>query len=159
MGLRGPKKTPTAILKLNGSWRGKVRPDANEQAEMPEPPSWLVGRVRDVWMELAPLLLDKGVLTLRDRNALARYCQIWHRWRQAEEFIDAYGSTYTITKADKQGREKVVNTKAHPQARLALALSSLLEKLEADFGMNPAARADILTKKPHGQIETRQRQA
>lgn len=125
---------------------------------MPEPPSWLTGRVLEVWKELAPLLLDKGVLTTRDRNALSRYCQLWHRWRQAEEFIDTYGSTYTITKEDKQGREKVVNTKAHPQARLALALNTLLEKLEADFGMNPAARADILTPKDKAPIETRQRQ-
>lgn len=158
MGLRGPKKTPTAVLKMTGSWRANGRPDSQEPAEMPPPPSWLAGRVLEVWKELAPVLLQKGVLTVRDRNALARYCQLWHRWRQAEEFIDTYGSTYTITKTEKAtGKEKVVNTKAHPQARLALALNTLLEKLEADFGMNPAARADILTPKDKAPIETRQR--
>lgn len=154
MGSRGPRKTPTAILQMNGSWRAKNRPDAKEQAELPPAPTWLKGRTLEVWNELAPMLANKGVLTLRDANALARYCQTWVRWREAEEFLDKAGMSFSIVR-DKKGEP--VGTKSHASARLSLALQTILEKLEADFGMNPAARADILTPKEKPAMPTRDR--
>jgi len=152
MGARGPKKTPTAILKLKGSWQAKHRPDVQEQAEMPDAPAWLSGKPLAAWKELAPVLLSKGVLTIRDANALARYCQLFVRWREAEDFMDRHSAIIPVMKGGK-----VIGTKPHAYARLALGLSAQLEKLEADFGMNPAARADIMTPKEKAPIETRQR--
>jgi hypothetical protein len=42
MGKRGPPPTPTPILQLRGSWRGKLnRDEPQPEPVAPEKPSWL----------------------------------------------------------------------------------------------------------------------
>lgn len=136
MGKRGPKRTPTAILKIRGSRRANDRPDGSTIAEMPDPPSRLSGRALEVWHEYAPLIFNAKVLTLRDRNALARYCELTEQYEKALAFVQKYGTTYPST--DAQG-----NTifRRHSQAIEVRNLSAILARLEAAFGLEPSARA------------------
>ena len=138
MGIRGPKKTPTAILELRGSKRASDRPDLRVHAELPDPPVWLDGPALDMWHELAPMLYHAKVLTKRDRNALARYCRIWHRWRQTELQVDKLGMS--LVKLDKNKQPEL---QRNPLAIEARNLAALLDRMEAAFGLNPAARASI----------------
>ena len=76
MGKRGPRPTPTSILKLRGSTL--VTPE-REAAEVhgptgaPNRPDWLDDQAKAAWDEIAPMLQDMGILTRIDGNALARY--------------------------------------------------------------------------------------
>ena len=36
-----------------------------------------------------------------DRGALARYCQLWARWRENEEFLKEHGQAYPVK--DRRG--------------------------------------------------------
>lgn len=138
MGSRGPKPTPTAILDLRGSKRAADRPDLRVHPELPDPPSWLVGPALDMWHELAPMLYHAKVLTRRDRNALARYCRLWHRWRLAEEQVDQIG--LMLVGKDAAGNAVV---RRNPVAIEARNLAAMLDRLEAAFGLNPASRSAI----------------
>lgn len=142
MGKRGPRPTPTAILKARGSRRA----DRNPAEPQPEPgrpdcPPWLPPEAKDCWAAIVPRLEQMAVLTLADRNALTRYCVLWARWREAETWIRDHGETYTVTDAD--GNPRGVQT--HPKVAIAAKLSAQLERLEADFGLNPSARSRIVT--------------
>ena len=138
MGSRGPKKTPTAILDARGSWRAADRPDLRVHPELPDPPLWLVGTALEMWHEIAPLLFHAKVLTRRDRNALARYCRLWQRWRQCEEQVDKVGPS--IVARDKDGN---VEIRRNPVAIEARNLAVVLDRMESAFGMNPSSRSAI----------------
>lgn len=139
MGRRGPKPTPTAILKLRGSILYPRRGDKDEKPEMPNPPAILAGRALEVWHEVAPKLFGIGVLTQRDAMPLARYCELVSQWESSVEILRKYGPT--IMKKDKDGRP--TNVAMNPQVKDSRTLAALLMKLEAEFGMTPASRAGI----------------
>jgi len=138
MGKRGPKPTPTAVLKLRGSGLVTNRIDRHTQAERPDRPSYLTDEAATMWDELVDLLFSARVLTKRDRNALGRYCLTWDRWREAEEFITENGTTYES--ATKQGG---LIHRQYPQVRQSQQWSQLLARLEAEFGLCPASRAGM----------------
>lgn len=140
MGRRGPPKTPTKILKMRGSWRAKTR-DGEPVPEQTRPrcPVWMRLRAKRMWRRLIPQLEQMGVLGRCDRNALARYCQSWARWREAEEFLMENGTTYPVY---SEGGD-VLETKQYPQVRQANILAGILLRIEKEFGLTPAARADL----------------
>ncbi len=140
MGKRGPKPTPTAILKLRGSTlvtkRRKER-EVKGPAGAPDRPDWLDDEAKSAWDDVAPLLEAMGVLTRIDGNALARYCRLWSRWRKAEAFIQEKGEMYPLRGDDGQ----VKYFQQWPQVAIANKLAQQLTRLEAEFGMTPSARA------------------
>jgi len=79
------------------------------------------------------------VLSRIDRNALARYCQLWSRWKKAELFIQKHGDTYPLK--DDQGKIKCLMP--FPQVAIAHRLAVNLARLEQEFGMTPSARTRI----------------
>lgn len=76
MGRRGTKPTPTAILKLRGSWRAETR-DGEPQPEitLPDPPAWLPDKAREHWQDLGQQLVGVGVMSNVHATALATLCQ------------------------------------------------------------------------------------
>jgi len=149
MGARGPAPTPTKILQMRGS-RWPERLGINEplpEAGAPTCPSWLPTDAKAAWKQLAPVLLDMGVLTKADRLALARYCRLFMRWRRAEDFLDKHGEVYPIRKVvtDRDGNERVevVGSAPFPQVAIAAKLADQLLRLEQNFGLTPSARSRI----------------
>src|ERR1051325_2887208 len=106
MGLRGPRPTPTPILKA----RGRFRADRARKNEVKgpkgniRPPAWLDKLARRMWKQLVPLLHQMGVMTRIDRNALIRYCTYWSRWTKAEQFLAKHGDVYPLK--DGNGKTK-----------------------------------------------------
>ena len=118
----GPVKTPTKVLEMRGSWRadkrdGEPKPDAT----MPECPEWLLPDAVSKWDEITPQLHAMGVLGRCDGGALARYCQMWARWRAVEA--------------------------GDGSATLSLKLAAALLRLEREFGLTPSARAGLAVPK------------
>ena len=140
MGARGPAPTPTNLLAMRGSWRASRNPaEPRPEAGRPRCPRWLDNDAKAAWRRLVPMLDRMGVLTLIDRYALVRYCQMWSRWITAEQFLQRHGDTYI--QKDAEGRPKAV--KAYPQVRFAQQLAEQLLRLEQQFGMTPSARARL----------------
>jgi len=102
-------------------------------------PDWLDGDAKKVWAQVIPLLEEMGVMTSADSNALARYCQLFARWKRAEQFIQQYGETYPV----KSGNGTVKCFFQWPQVTIAQKLSITLTKLEHEFGLTPAVRMRI----------------
>lgn len=147
MGKRGPPPTPTATLKLAGSWRAKE----NKAEPEPEPsdlspPDWIRAEATEAWEQIAPQLAAAGCLARIDEHALARYCQLWARWKAAEQYLQAHGETYPIRNA--KGEVKYIQQV--PQVGIASSLSQQLTRLEQEFGMTPSSRSRIQvpTSKP-----------
>ncbi len=134
----GPKPTPTAILKMRGSWRGKKnKTEPHPETGAPRRPSWLAGDGRRAWEHLTPKLVAMGVLTKVDGNALARYCAMWASWRSLTTFIEQHGTTYTVDQGD---------VKPYPQVKQSQNLADQLLRLEQQFGLTPSARARMTTE-------------
>lgn len=158
MGQRGPKKMPTDILRLRGSWRAKARDKAGEPKpakRAPPCPQWLTGEARACWKYVIAELKKMGVLAESDRNALARYCVLWSRWKKAAQFIEAHGESYPIYAIDKEGKvvyvakedgskQPVVRQFAQfPQVATFKSLNTDLLRLEQQFGLTAASRPDL----------------
>ena len=79
------------------------------------------------------------VLTNVDGNALARYCVLWVRWKQAELFIRQHGLAYPLR--DEKGQLRCLQQ--FPQVAIANKLATQLTRLEQEFGMTPSARTRI----------------
>jgi P27 family predicted phage terminase small subunit len=139
MGQRGPKPTPTAVLEQRGSWRAKNRKDEPVAEGKPRCPQWLTGDAKRVWRQLMPKLHASGVAGEIDRNALARYCQLFVRWKELEQYIAEKGTVYPVKNKDGV----TVDMKELPHVARASKLADQLLKLEQQFGMTPAARAAL----------------
>lgn len=140
MGKRGPAPTPTKILEARGSWRSRKnsrepKPDKGR----PRCPQWLKGSAKAEWKKIVEMLDRMGILTKVDGNALARYCRLWQRWRDAEDFIAEHGDQYPV----KDAKGNTVSFRLFPSARVAISLAVELRRLEQEFGLTPASRTRI----------------
>jgi P27 family predicted phage terminase small subunit len=140
MGRRGPRPTPTSVLRARGSRRANDRKsEPVVPPGRPECPDWLDPEAKQVWAQLVPILEEMAVLTKADLNPLARYCQLFIRWKRAELFIQQYGETYPV----KSARGQVKCFFAWPQVGIAHKLSQALTRLEQEFGLSPSARTHV----------------
>lgn len=140
MGQRGPAPTPSAVLKLRGTLRSdRTYNEPEPPPGTPECPDWLTPEAHEAWAQIAPDLVASGLLTRLDRNALARYCTLWVRWKACEQFIAEHGDVFTV----KDGNGKSRGVKPFPQVAAAGRLAMALTKMEAEFGMTPSGRSRI----------------
>jgi len=140
MGLRGPRPTPSAILKARGTYRAdRARGEVKGPRGIPRCPTGLDKLAKQCWTQLIPMLLSMGVLSRIDRNAIVRYCIFWSQWHQAQQFLAKNGLVYPI----KDGNGKVKCLAAFPHVAIVSKVGLLLTKFEQEFGMTPSARMRI----------------
>lgn len=148
MGQRGPAKTPLKILQDRGSGRARRREAEPKAKGKPRRPSWLNAKAARVWRRIIPRLEEMGILGTIDSEALARYSVIFAKWRDAEEWLEKNGTMFPVrgivTEAFPEG--VVVGFKEYPQVGRAIAYAEQLLRLEKQFGMNPGARANLVTE-------------
>jgi P27 family predicted phage terminase small subunit len=153
MGKRGPKKTPTNILKIRGSSLVKDRPK-NEPipvAGMPEPPEWVQGEALAEWNRKAPLLYEQGTLTLVDGNALGAYCV-------AHEIVYQALEGCRNKKTGKLGLiQKTTNGNITQSCLMALVKTGLrdMNRFAAELGMTAVGRTGINVPKPKTKRESK----
>lgn len=138
MGARGPKRTPTKVLKARGS---RPRQDRTAEpvypAKAPRPPKALPKAARERWDEIVAALVEAGTVTELDRDALAAYCVHWARW-------------YRLAKAEARVKP-VIATRAGPRkhpllAALAEAHTQMMRSAAA-LGLTPADRSRVKADK------------
>lgn len=139
MGRRGPKRTPTIILRNRGSWLAGQREDVDFPAGTPEPPSWLSAEAKRAWDDLVPLLRHRGVLTRADGMALACLCTAWGRLVEAEALLATEGIVV---------RTLTGGTKPHPCVGISNGTWAQVVKGCALFGLDPADRSGVTPAGP-----------
>lgn len=145
MGDRGPRPTPSNLLKLRGSRLADRNPDEpTPSRELPDAPDWLDDDAAAMWDWLRPRLAEMRVGREIDSNALGRYCHLWARWRRAEDFIKKHGEVYPLKNDDGSVRY----LQQYPQVSIAHKLAAQLSRLEQEFGLTPSARTNIKIEDP-----------
>jgi P27 family predicted phage terminase small subunit len=156
MGRRGPAKKPTAQRKLGGN--ASKRPLNEEEWRPPAasglmPPSWVRGKGRRAWKEIAPLLEADKVVSEADRHALALLCDAYGEYIEAREHIRRHGRTYTSRRLqkdesvlDENGEpvlEYVVMVRTRPEVGIAQDAWKRVRAMMQDFGLTPRTRSGV----------------
>jgi len=142
MGKRGPKPTPTATLKLRGSWRGDInKNEPSPDKGMPDCPPEVQGVAKECWEQIAPMLNDMGVLTKADGMALSLLCETFAHWRRAQDLLTKHGDVYPIK--DEAGKVKYLQQT--PYVSITRNFGKALKEMLCEFGLTPSARSRIET--------------
>jgi len=140
-----PRPEPTAIKKLKGNPGRRPLNDLEPQPKVGAPPmpTGLSRYAKQAWKRMVPILLDMGVLTVADGDALMLYCEAYAAWKQAGIDVKKNG-TYLKGKGSRNqdilidNPSVVERDKAHAQ----------MVKLLAEFGCTPSSRSRLKVEKP-----------
>jgi P27 family predicted phage terminase small subunit len=134
--VRGRKPKPTELKKALGN--PGQRPLGHEPqfdvAGSAIPPAHLDADARVVWLEYAPLLSQRKLLTVADLAKFEQFCIAVGRARQCGQAMQAVGG---VGSADS--------------ARFIIAevkYMLLVDKFGSAFGLDPSARARLKTPEP-----------
>lgn len=145
MGERGPSKKSTEDLRIEGSWRGRVRDETRRRVASGHVirPRYLQGYAATIWGQIAPWLRETRALAPTDTHALARYCATLARWRKAYLALEQLeDEVYEIVTQHGSIRA------ADPHVSLEARLSASLDRQERQFGLTPRSRPDVLAPVP-----------
>lgn len=133
---RGRKPVPTQLREARGNpgKRALNRDEPQPAVGASSPPAWLSASARARWLTIAPELEQLGILTTIDGGALAAYCQVWARWKEAEEKIIEFGQVIKTPKGYPI---------QSPYISIANKALSHVRGLEAEFGMTPSSRSRV----------------
>lgn len=135
MGQRGPRKTPAATKKRRGTYRAdRDAEPAKLKAAAPPIPKGLHEIARAEWERLAPLAVQKGLLTEAD----------WIAWRMGFEAL----STYFIAADLVEAEGSVLWTDKgypvqHPMVSIGGRAWGSVLKFCREFGLTPSSRTGL----------------
>lgn len=135
MGRRGPPPKPTALKRLEGTYR-KDRAARNEvqvAPGVPARPEWLDAEAKREWDRVVPKLAQLGVLTDLDGSMLADYCATHSIAVKAAKRVQREGLMLKGPFGPVRNPLIKVAQEARAQARL----------LAAEFGLSPASRSRV----------------
>jgi len=134
---RKPKPTHLKLLAGNPGKRplNETEPQPDPIDETTEPPAWMSGEGRAVWLSEFPKLVRNGMITEIDLGAFAKYCQAFGRYLTAESMVA------------KQGEVLIAPGSGFPIQNPYLAVSNKaaeqMHKAETEFGMTPSSRSRV----------------
>ena len=142
MGARGPRPLPTALKLARGTARAD-RMRADEPRPLPvsslAAPTWLSDDGRKVYRRLGRHLQALGVLGDSDLPLLALLADQWGIYLAASAFLRENGDVYSIRDADGNLRTVM----PFPQVAQRNASAKAIQRLSAEFGLSPSARARV----------------
>ena len=131
---------PTKMKLVKGTFRkDRANPDEPDyEIELPEPPVFLNALGRVEWDRMAEFFFSQGLLTKVDMAALASYCHLYGRWAEAETRLNVE----KLLIETKSG-----NIIQNPLLGVANTALREMNKCLKEFGMTPASRSKVSTKK------------
>lgn len=172
MGRRGPKKTPLALAAVDGRSLDSEPPELPPDEERPKPPAWLIPAALVEWNRICDILWGMGCLEQIDQGMFAAYCQAWGRYEQAEIDLNASIAAELLAPPPRKRRGKrkparskklethgaVAKTKAgnlilNPLFGVVNTLRRDMQRLAAEFGLSPSARAVVGGKGGGGKVK------
>jgi P27 family predicted phage terminase small subunit len=135
----GPPKTPTSVLKLRGS-ASKVSARRNEPmpkktSALPRKPEHLQGDAGKFYKTVGKKLLNMGVLTVVDHEALIVMCEEYAQYKEADKLCK------TLIIKTSNG-----NIVQNPAIGIRNKAREALKKSMSYFGMTPSSRASLSIK-------------
>ena len=136
-----PARKPTRMKVLAGT----LRPDRTNPREPqppvaePAPPAWLDRAALALWNELAPQLVELGVLTVTDGGIFAIYMQAMADIARHKRRIAKEGE---IMKGAKGGRIK------NPRVLLLREAYDRAHRAGVECGLSPLSRGRVNTQPP-----------
>jgi len=103
-----------------------------------DPPNWLDGPGRDLWVHLAPLLCAQQVLQATDIQNLEFYCSAYGRFREAERHIAENG---IVVDGAQGGMVK------NPAATIINESTRQMATFGSLLGLDPSSRQRLLGPK------------
>ncbi len=133
----GPKKTPTKILALRGSWIANTRKDEPSlPTGIPECPEWVTGKARKFWSQISPLIDSLRVSTQVDGVAIGLLVNALALYLDAKKIVDVCG-IISITDKCTEFQNPAVGVMNNAWDRVMKACR--------EFGLTPSARAGLKT--------------
>lgn len=112
---------------MRGRKPSEIAAGSSPVVDVPRPPSWLTKEAKAEWRKVAPILVERNVLTEGDLGALAAYCDAVGQLIAASRQIDADGM--------------VVGGKKHPLMTTTVAARNQIRQLAAELGLTPISRS------------------
>ena len=135
MGKRGPQKTPTHTLQLRGSQLAKDRkgePMPKKCTGIPLKPRHLQDDGALFYKKVSKKLVNIGVLTVVDHEALVVMCEEYQQYKEAD--------TLCKTLLIKTSNGNVIQ---NPAIGIRNKAREALKKSMSYFGMTPSSRASL----------------
>lgn len=131
---------PNKLKIIKGTFRNcRANPkEPDPPVELPEAPSHLTEYGRAEWDDMAKKVYNMGILSHVDKACLAGYCQLYGRWRQAEEDLEKSSLIIKTTSG---------NIIQNPLLGIANTAYKLMKDSLTEFGMTPASRSKVSAKK------------
>ena len=138
---RGRKPTPTAILKLQGTYRHDRHSDRIDAVEgregVPECPKWFDREGKSAWSRVTASLGELHLLSPDDWQKLAGLCQEWSVYVRTSKRLNAMKATDSGWSSTEAVKLKSINTAAfNNYCRVC-----------GDFGLDPVSRGKIKVEK------------
>jgi len=156
MGRRGPPKKPTELRLLQGN-PGKLPINPNEPKPKKtmgaKPPKYLTKSARKLWAREVAKLEPLGLITEIDLHAFARYCDFLDKWLKVKSRLDRLENYYYPVYYEQTPEEIAARTPrvikrlaVLPEVAMYNHFAIMLNRLEREFGLTPAARSVINVK-------------
>ena len=136
MGKRGPQRKPTALKKLQGTYRPDRAPKHEPQPNgTAEPPDFLSAEARAEWDRLAPKMERIGLLTVADRAVFAVYTQAWADYKKLTDQLNEMASW---TWESKKGYRQAV-----PEIAMRREAWTRIKDAGSKMGLDPSSRSGL----------------
>lgn len=145
MGARGPapKATNMRILEGNPS-RRPINNDEPQPEAGAECPYWATDGAREVWKEVAPVLIECGILTKADCVMFAAWCDAVANHKAVSQQLDAAICVPLEDDPEPAYIQKQVKALIASQRNYA----ELMVKFGTKFGLSPSDRTGLKVSKP-----------
>lgn len=145
MGARGPapKATNMRILEGNPS-RRPINTDEPQPESGAVCPYWVTDGARQVWDEVAPILINCGILTVADQVMFAAWCDAVANYKAVSLEIDAVISVPLEGDTEPVYAQKVIKSLIASQRNYA----ELMIRFGTKFGLSPGDRTGLKVNKP-----------
>ena len=137
--LNGRPPKPNALAALAGDRRRKGKGIDLPNA-MPVVPDWLPDDAKAEWASITHTLSSMRVLAEVDGIALAQLADYLAKWKKAAEQVARLGLVLPI----RDAAGTVVSFRRNPYVTMHLEYGLMVQRLLAQFGMTPSARARLM---------------
>lgn len=104
--------------------------DANALEAATKPPAWLSKHAKAEWRRVAPILIERRILTDTDLTSLEHYCTASGQVREMQKIIAHEGSVVMTERG----------LRAHPAVRIQADAMTRARLLAAELGLTPVSR-------------------
>jgi len=145
-GGKGRPAKPTKLKLVDGTRSDRVNrnePEPSEELAV-EPPPWMVDELAiEAWENLAPDLIERGVLTGWDVQAFAEWCSAVAHLVRAEQALATEGHVIESEVFNRNGEVTGSRTVRSEWSRVWKDALEVTARRAAKFGLTPSDRAGI----------------